>query len=313
MSKKQNDTPQHTFTSNPTASGTQRLPGRIIVNYGNNQVIEDANGSLLRSVARRRLKQLVCGDAIEWSPSGDNEAVIEALKPRKTALYRVDGSNTQRPLVANINQIVIEAALEPALDTFLIDKYTVAAELANTVPMIVINKADLLTDADRTALQPLVDEYESLGYRVLFTSALENTGIDAFAAQLEGKASILVGQSGVGKSSLVKRLLPDLDIVIGKLSDASGLGKHTTSTTTLYPLPAGGSLVDSPGVRDFRLGEVEAIELQNGFIEFRPWLGHCKFNDCRHLDEPGCAITQALENGEIPERRMQSYRRLLES
>jgi ribosome biogenesis GTPase len=226
-------------------------------------------------------------------------------------LHRASGNNGQRPLVANIEQVVIEAALEPALDYFLIDKYCIAAELAQTEPLIIINKSDLLRDSDRERIDLLIDEYRHIGYRTLLTSALKNTGIETFSACLSGKTSILVGQSGVGKSSLLKRLLPEQDIVTGQLSAASGLGKHTTTSTTLYHLPQGGRLIDSPGVRDFHLTRVPREELGHGFREFRPHLGQCRFNNCRHLSEPGCAIIAAVADGYILERRMQSYRLLL--
>ena len=286
-------------------------PGLVVINYGKNQLVEDTSGDIYRCVARRGLPQIVCGDAVEWQPTGNNSGVIETLQPRRTVLYRADGNDSQRPLVANIDQLIIEAALEPALDYFLIDKYCIAAELAQTEPLIIINKADLLQDKDRERIESLIKEYRRIGYATLLTSALKNTGIEAFADRLAGKTSILVGQSGVGKSSLIKRLLPDRDIAVGKLSAASGLGKHTTTSTTLYHLPQGGHLIDSPGVRDFHLGKVAASELGNGFREFRPYLGQCRFNDCRHLSEPGCAIQAAVTEGAILERRMQSYRQLM--
>ena len=288
-----------------------KQPGLVIINYGKNQLVEDTSGDIVRCVARRGLPQIVCGDEVEWLQTGDTSGVIESIKPRRTVLYRADGNDGQRPLVANIDQLIIEAALEPALDYFLIDKYCIAAELAQAAPLIIINKTDLLEDKDRARIELLVSEYRHIGYTTLLTSALKNTGIDAFAESLAGKTSILVGQSGVGKSSLLKRLLPDRDIAVGKLSEASGLGKHTTTSTTLYHLPQGGHLIDSPGVRDFHLGKVANSELGNGFREFHPYLGQCRFNDCRHLSEPGCAIRDAVAKGVILERRMQSYRRLL--
>jgi ribosome biogenesis GTPase len=286
--------------------------GLVIINYSKHQLVEDATGNLHRCVARRGLPQIVCGDVVEWLPTGDGTGVIETIMPRRSVLQRTTGNTTRRPLAANIDQIIIEAALEPALDSFLIDKYTIAAELARTEPLIVINKADLLRPKARGRIEDLMDEYQAIGYTVLLTSALHNTGIEAFMDCLANKTSILVGQSGVGKSSLIKRLLPDHDITVGKLSAASGLGKHTTTATTLYHLPHGGMLIDSPGVRDFRLGDVPATELAQGFREFQPWLGHCKFNDCRHLSEPGCAINAALTDGHISARRMESYRKLLQ-
>ena len=285
--------------------------GLVIVNYGKNQLVETQSGDIINCVARRGLPQIVCGDDVEWLATGDSSGVIEVIKPRRTTLHRANGNNGQRPLVANIDQLVIEAALEPALDYFLIDKYCIAAELAQTEPLIIINKADLLEDKERERITVLIDEYRDIGYTALLISTLKNTGIEAFADCLAGKTSILVGQSGVGKSSLVKRLLPDLDIVTGKLSAASGLGKHTTTSTTLYHLPHGGRLIDSPGVRDFHLASVPDDELGDGFREFRPYLGQCKFNNCRHLSEPGCAIHAAVAEGRILERRMASYRQLM--
>lgn len=296
--------------SHTQKTGNDRLAGLVIVNYGKNMLVEDDSGTLHRCVARRGLEQIVCGDRVTWSPTGKLSGVIESLQPRKTVMQKADGRNRQRPLAANIDQVVIEAATEPAMDTFLIDKYTVAAELAGTTPLIIINKADLLSEDVRSHIETLMQDYRDIGYTHLFTSALENTGIDAFRQQMTGKTSILVGQSGVGKSSLIRRLLPEQDITVGKLSDASGLGRHTTTSTTLYHLPEGGDLIDSPGVRDFHLGQVEPAMLADGFREFHPHLGHCRFNDCLHLGEPGCAVMEALAAGRISERRMESYRRL---
>jgi ribosome biogenesis GTPase len=290
-----------------------KQPGLVIVNYGKNQLVETPSGDIINCVARRGLPQIVCGDEVEWLATGDSSGVIETIRPRRTVLHRANGSNGQRPLVANIDQVVIEAALEPALDYFLIDKYTVVAELAQTEPLIIINKSDLLQEQDRERINVLISEYRDIGYTTLLISAQKNTGIEAFIANLSGKTSILVGQSGVGKSSLIKRLLPHRDIDVGKLSAASGLGKHTTTSTTLYHLPQGGRLIDSPGVRDFHLARVPDEELGHGFREFRPYLGQCRFNNCRHLSEPGCAIRAAVAEGRILERRMASYRKLIES
>jgi len=290
-----------------------KQPGLVIVNYGKNQLVETPSGDIINCVARRGLPQIVCGDEVEWLATGDSSGVIETIRPRRTVLHRANGSNGQRPLVANIDQVVIEAALEPALDYFLIDKYTVVAELSQTEPLIIINKSDLLQEQDRERINVLISEYRDIGYTTLLISAQKNTGIEAFIANLSGKTSILVGQSGVGKSSLIKRLLPHRDIDVGKLSAASGLGKHTTTSTTLYHLPQGGRLIDSPGVRDFHLARVPDEELGHGFREFRPYLGQCRFNNCRHLSEPGCAIRAAVAEGRILERRMASYRKLIES
>ena len=302
--------PGNSITPNTTQ---QPSTGLVIVNYGKSLLVEDAAGALNRCVARRSLGAIVCGDRVSWQSSGELEGVITAMAPRRNILTRADGADRQRPLAANIDQIIIVAAPEPAPEPFLIDKYTVAAELAETKPVLVINKADLLDAAARSELKSTLADYVNAGYPVIYTSARENTGLEQLADRLTGKASILVGQSGVGKSSLIKRLLPELDIAIGRLSAASGQGRHTTTTTTLYHLPHGGDLIDSPGVRDFRLGQVDADALAAGFREFCPHLGHCRFNNCRHVSEPDCAIIAAAKQGEISARRLDSYRRLLET
>ena len=302
--------PGNSITPNTTQ---QPSTGLFIVNYGKSLLVEDAAGALNRCVARRSLGAIVCGDRVSWQSSGELEGVITAMAPRRNILTRADGADRQRPLAANIDQIIIVAAPEPAPEPFLIDKYTVAAELAETKPVLVINKADLLDAAARSELKSTLADYVNAGYPVIYTSARENTGLEQLADRLTGKASILVGQSGVGKSSLIKRLLPELDIAIGRLSAASGQGRHTTTTTTLYHLPHGGDLIDSPGVRDFRLGQVDADALAAGFREFCPHLGHCRFNNCRHVSEPDCAIIAAAKQGEISARRLDSYRRLLET
>jgi len=287
------------------------LPGLVIINYGKNQLVEDAAGAIHRCVARRGLPQIVCGDEITWQPTSAGAGVIETIQPRRTVLLRADSSNKSRPLASNIDLVIIEAALEPALDYFLIDKYIVAADLAKAEPVIIINKSDLIRTRDQDRIESLIRDYNAIGYTTLLTSALENTGIEQFSDYLTGKTSILVGQSGVGKSSLIKRLLPDRDIAIGRLSAASGLGKHTTTSTTLYHLPHGGNLIDSPGVRDYHLGRIAGDELGDCFREFRPYLGQCRFNDCRHMSEPGCAINAAVADGHILKRRMESYQKLL--
>lgn len=306
------DPPRQTATATEPGTDTvSRRHGVVIVNYGKQTLVEDSAGNLVRCVARRGLEQIVCGDEVEWLSTGRQAGVVESIAPRRSVLNRADNGNHMRPLVANIDQVIIEAAQEPALDCSLLDKYTVAAELADTQVVIVINKSDLLTPDERSDMESQLGDYTALGYAVLFTSALHNTGIEAFTDCLTGKTSILVGQSGVGKSSLINLLLPDRDITVGRLSTASGLGRHTTTATTLYHLPCSGRLIDSPGVRDFRLGEVSAAELGSGFREFTPYLGQCRFNDCRHLSEPGCAVLVALAAGQISARRMESYRRLL--
>jgi ribosome biogenesis GTPase len=285
--------------------------GMVIVNYGKSALVEDEAGTLHRCVTRHRLHPLVSGDRVIWEPTGAQDGVIHTIEPRHTVLARADGRRRLRPLAANIDQILVVVAPQPAHDAFLIDRYLVAAELAGTTPLLVFNKSDLLQARSDAMPEAELREYAAIGYTILMTSARDHAGIDGLVQTLVNRTSILVGQSGVGKSSLIKRLLPELDIQIGNLSDASGQGIHTTTRTTLYPLPKGGKLIDSPGVRDFRLGETAPDELARGFREFRPHLGLCRFPNCRHLSEPGCAVNEALHRGVISERRMTSYRALM--
>ena len=294
-------------------TGASPSPGRsglVLVNYGKSVLVEDDAGCLYRCVARRSLGHIVSGDRVTWEPVGTQEGIINAIEPRHTVLHRADSANRTRALAANIDQILIVAAPQPTHDAFLIDRYLVAAELSGATPLVVINKSDLLDPQAAGAPTDNLQEYAAIGYGILLASARENTGIDTLIQALVNRTSILVGQSGVGKSSLIKRLLPERDIQIGKLSDASGQGRHTTTTTTLYHLPEGGDLIDSPGVRDFRLGDTNHADLERGFREFRPYLGLCRFQDCRHLSEPGCAVKAAMREGVISKRRLASYSQL---
>jgi ribosome biogenesis GTPase len=207
---------------------------------------------------------------------------------------------------------VIAALPEPSTD--LVERYLVAVHSLGIRPVIVLNKCELINGGKIAAGSPLghLDDYRELGYEVLITSCKEAPGIDAMLPVLGRKTSILVGQSGVGKSSMVNALLPDLELQTGALSRVTGKGIHTTTTTIMYKLPFGGRLIDSPGVWEYGLWEMEQPELLDGFVDFHPFLGHCRFNDCRHAGEPACAIVDAVKLGSIREWRYESYRRLLE-
>ena len=208
---------------------------------------------------------------------------------------------------------MVVIACKPSFEYGMLDRYLVAAELIGARPAIVVNKADMLDAESRARLEERLDVYQKTGYPVLFTSTLTEDGLKALHEQLKSHTSILVGQSGVGKSSLVKTLLPDLDIRIGSLSQVTGLGRHTTTVAMLYHLPDGGDLIDSPGVRDFTLAQVPVAELEHGFIEFKPFLGQCRFHNCRHVTEPGCAVQDAARNGLINKRRLENYQKLVKT
>ncbi|WP_455222900.1 small ribosomal subunit biogenesis GTPase RsgA [Kaarinaea lacus] len=287
--------------------------GRIIAHYGANLDVEDELGKVHHCLTRANLPRLVCGDQVIWQETGQSLGIITSLIPRTNLLARPAFNQQLKPVAANIDQMLIVAAPQPALDEDLINRYLVAAELTVIEPLIVINKTDLLSVLENQALQNQLAIYQQIGYSIIYTSTKQKHGLDDLIRHLVDKTSIFVGQSGVGKSSLIKSFLPDSSIRVGELSQATGLGKHTTSVTVLYHLPSGGSIIDSPGVREFGLGHVSQAQVTEGFVEFRPFIGQCKFKDCKHLHEPGCAIKHAVETRQITQQRFESYLRIVKN
>ncbi len=283
--------------------------GLLIANYGASVEVEDSNGIAHRCQLRQNLPPLVTGDRVVWQAAAEG-GVVSALLPRRSVLSRPDHIGEAKPVAANIDQIMVVAAPAPEYSADLIDQYLAAAELTGITPVLVFNKIDLVDESKRQAVDELLQRYRRIGYMVLETSTKLNHGLDALRQHLKQKTNVFVGQSGVGKSSLVKALLPQHEISIGELSQQSGLGQHTTSTSRLYHLVDGGTLIDSPGVRDFRLWPIGRSELAHGFREFADYLGHCRFRDCRHESEPQCALLEAVEKGKISKQRLQSYMRL---
>jgi len=281
--------------------------GRVMAHLGAALEVEATDGQLYRCHLRANLPPLVTGDRVIWR-AGAEGGVVVACEERQSELCRPDSQGRLRPLAANIDQLVIVFAPRPTPYANLIDRYLVAAEQAQIAPLLLFNKADL---PEAAALAPMLELYRSLGYPLLEVSARVGAGLDALHSALAGKASAFVGQSGVGKSSLVNRLLPAAARAIGELSGAAGKGTHCTSSAKLFHLPMGSDLIDSPGIREFGLAHVSRAEVEMGFIEFRPLLGHCRFRDCKHQSEPGCALLEALAAGQIEATRMQSYRQIV--
>jgi ribosome biogenesis GTPase len=281
--------------------------GLVIANYGPTAIVEDGQRALHLCAVRQNLATLVCGDHIIWQASGIGEGVVVAVRERRSLLTRPDYSGRLKPLASNLDQVVVVVAPRPVLSESLIDRYLIAIARIGVTPLLVLNKTDLLEAEQLAALEARLAGYRRIGYRLLRASTRTSHGLDALREQLRDRTSILVGQSGVGKSSLIRTLLPDREIRIEALSEATGHGTHTTTTSMLYHLPDGGDLIDSPGVRSFEPGDVTLEELEHGFVEFAPYLGHCRFSNCGHTVEPDCALRAAVDQGEVELRRLESY------
>jgi ribosome biogenesis GTPase len=308
--------------------------GLVIANFGQTVLIEDRGGEPHRCVARKAVGPIVCGDRVGWIMQPDGSGVVTAVRPRDTLIERCDDRGRVRPMCANVDRFLIVGAVRagasgerPLSGRDLLDCYLAAAEIRGITAVIVVNKIDLL---ERGGASPLHENgeaspdkmeivtatmapYHAAGYPVFYVSAKTGEGLPELRERLCAHRSVLVGESGVGKSSLIKALLPDRDIRIGELAAAGGMGRHTTTATVLFHLPGGGDIMDSPGVREFGLWNLEPSELASGFREFQPRLGSCRYRDCRHLDEPGCAIAAAAAKGLIAQARLDAYRRIFRS
>lgn len=287
--------------------------GLVITHYGMQVVVEATEGEHAgqqqRCHFRSNLGSLVTGDRVVWR-TGNPLGVVVAVLPRDSALQRPDPHGDMKTVAANIDRILIVVAPYPEPHANLIDRYLVAASSIDIEPVLLINKVDRIDDSTRAKITYLETTYRALGYTVLMVSTKTETGLDELKTYLANYTSVFVGQSGVGKSSLVNALLPESNLRVGGLSERQQ-GTHTTTSATLLHFPGGGQLIDSPGIREFGLWHMDEDEVLEGFIEFRPFLGHCKFRDCSHRHEPGCAILKGLESGEISQTRMDSYRYIL--
>jgi len=284
--------------------------GRVIVNFRRHSIVEDAAGERHECLLKGRRLKPVCGDWVDWQQLPDGTNIIEAIEPRRSVLQRYEGRKGAQVLAANVDRLLIVTAPVPMLDTFLLDKYLVAADALGITPVILFNKVDQVPAESWPLFEETLDEYRDIGIEVRILSALEQRGVPELQTALENHTGVLVGASGTGKSSIAAALLPHAGIETGMVSHASGEGRHTTTRTTLFHLPGSGELIDSPGVRDFILWPMPVRELREHFVEFREPARHCRFADCTHLNEPGCAVQDALEEGEILLRRYDSYRGL---
>lgn len=282
------------------------IPGLIVAAFGRSFAVELANGEVIPCSTRGKRGSLACGDRVAVLRSSPDQGVIEATDPRSTLLYR-SNADRQKLLAANVTQVVIVVAPWPVFSEDLLNRCLIAAEHAGAKSLIVLNKSDLPDSADALArLAP----YPALGYEVVALSAKHDMA--ALEPRLAGHNSVLVGESGMGKSTLVNRLVPEARAATGEVSRFLEAGRHTTTHARLYHLGADAHIVDAPGVQSFGLRHLDRHDLAHAFVEFRSLLGQCRFADCRHLKEPDCAVARAAEKRGISGRRLGIYRRLLE-
>ncbi len=275
------------------------------------------SGEVLSCNIRRNLS-VVVNDYVHCRKGADNlqgiSGVIEAIFERKNELSRPDYFDGVKTIASNLDLIVIVSAILPEFSTNIIDRYLVICEKANIPVLIVLNKSDLFDEIDEVKRLEILDNlqtYQNIGYQTFCISSKNSENIDRLQERLQGNV-IVVGQSGVGKSSIVNAILPKTKAQVGAISENSQLGQHTTTVAERFDLP-NGALIDSPGIREFGLWHLENDDITQGYIEFQEFLGGCKFRDCKHLNDPGCLLKQAVEEGKISQIRFENYHKLIQS
>jgi ribosome biogenesis GTPase / thiamine phosphate phosphatase len=281
--------------------------GLIVAHFGATAEVCSLSGQKYRCHLRKNSEPCITGDRVLWRKESEQTGIVVALLPRTSLLSRPETSTRNKLIAANIDAIIIVTSPPPILSLKMLDRYLVAAENLSIQPIILLNKMDLLKPNALEVLEETLALYEKIGYPVIYSTTRLPNGLDRLKTVLANKIAVLVGVSGVGKSSIISALTHQADIMIGDVSESTGLGKHTTTATRLYHLPTGGALIDSPGVREFALWHMSPDAILQGFIDFKPYVDQCKFSNCKHQSEPGCALRQALEDKKIDERRWQSY------
>jgi ribosome biogenesis GTPase len=290
----------------------------LVASYGRHylaRAIDHQVGALYQVTSRGKQHLGAVGDVLEVSETGPEQAVIETIQERKNLLYRSDAYKS-KSIASNVDQILIMLATEPGFSPDLLGRAVIAAETAGITPRIILNKCDLPNKLP--AARKMLEPYIAMGYPVHEMSVKHDpSSVAALLPHVEGKVSVLVGQSGMGKSTLLNALIPDAAAQTQEHSKKLDSGKHTTTACRYYDLPQNsvsksfaGALIDSPGFQEFGLAHLSESELQHAFVEFRPLLGHCKFHNCSHGDEPGCAVRAEVDAGNISAQRVELFRQL---
>ncbi len=287
--------------------------GTVIAHHGGELEVEPdhVNATRLACKFRTNLGAIVTGDKVVYQVQNDEAAIISVI-PRSNLLQRQDGFGQIKSVAANITQLIICLAIEPSPNLYLLDQYLVSAEQQDLNVIILLNKMDLLEhpDPDPFLLKSI---YLSLGYQILEVSVKTGLNIDQLQELCKDHINVISGVSGVGKSSITKAILPDIEIAIGEISDTNKEGRHTTRTSHLYHLPRGGQLIDTPGIRGFNPVLDTQQPLSHGFREIHNTAHACKFSNCKHLNEPKCAVRAAVEMGTIAASRYENYVKLLQN
>jgi ribosome biogenesis GTPase len=282
----------------------------VVGAFGRRMKLQLDNHAVLSARIKGRKLQPVCGDHVIAEPiQNEPEWLITSICPRENELTRPDRRGRKEILAANLGCVVVMAAAEPVPDWYIVDRYLAAAEIMNAEGIVVFNKIDLQPGSAKS--QSILDDYVKVGYRVLQCSAKDGSNLDTLSTELRGKTAIIVGQSGVGKSSVINQLIAAAEQRTGELSGGTREGKHTTVNSVMLDLPDGGAVIDSPGVRDYAPTIDGATEVNRGFREIFELSEQCRFANCIHLREPDCAIKNAVETELISARRYESYKRLL--